>query len=51
VRPEDRTRYLDSLEPASSTGYLRPFQTFLHERLDTTLANYLGALQESLPPS
>ena len=50
VRPEDRKSYLDALERGSLTEDLRPFQTFMHERLDATLRAYLGALQEVLPP-
>jgi cell filamentation protein, protein adenylyltransferase len=49
VRPEDRKTYLDSLERGSLTEDLRPFQIFMHERLDTTLREYLSALQEALP--
>jgi Fic family protein len=50
VRPEDRKTYLDPLEHASLRGDLKPFQTFLHQRLDTTLAEYLSVLQEAVPP-
>jgi Fic family protein len=49
VRPEDRKTYLDALELGSLAGDLRPFQSFMHERLDATLGEYLGALQEALP--
>ncbi len=49
VRPEDRKQYLDALERGSLAEDLRPFQTFMHERLDATLGEYLGALQEALP--
>jgi hypothetical protein len=28
---------------------MKPFQTFMHERLDATLAEYLSALEEALP--
>jgi Fic family protein len=49
VRPEDRKTYLDTLEHASMREDLKPFQTFLHERLDATLGEYLSALQEALP--
>ena len=49
VRPEDRKTYLDTLERASLAGDLVPFQRFMHERLDATLAEYLSALQEALP--
>jgi Fic family protein len=49
VRPQDRKTYLDALERGSLAGDLRPFQNFMHERLDATLAEYLKALQEALP--
>ncbi len=50
VRPEDRMRYLDTLERGSLAGDLDPFQTLMHERLDATLADYIAALtQESQP--
>jgi Fic family protein len=51
VRPEDRKTYLDTLERASLTGDLKPYQTLMHERLDSTLGEYLSALQEALPPT
>jgi Fic family protein len=50
VRPEDRKTYLDALERGSLADDLRPFQSFMHERLDATLGEYLSALQEALPP-
>jgi Fic family protein len=50
VRPEDRKTYLDALERGSLAQDLRPFQTFMHERLDATLRDYLSALREALPP-
>ncbi len=49
VRPEDRKHYLDTLEHGSLREDLRPFQTFMHERLDATLGEYLIAVQEGLP--
>jgi hypothetical protein len=49
VRPEDRKTYLDALERGSLAVDLGPFQRFMHERLDATLAEYLTALQEALP--
>ncbi len=49
VRPEDRKIYLDGLEHASLAEDLRPFQTFMHERLDATLGEYLNTLREALP--
>ena len=48
VRPEDRKTYLDSLERASLTDDLGPFQTFMHERLEATLEAYLEALREGV---
>ncbi|MGA2181441.1 MAG: Fic family protein [Bryobacteraceae bacterium] len=45
VRPEDRKTYLDTLEHASMRDDLKPFQTFMHQRLDATLGEYLSALQ------
>ena len=50
VRPEDRKIYLDTLEHASVRDDLKPFQTFMHHRLEATLGEYLGTLQEALPP-
>jgi Fic family protein len=50
VRPEDRSTYLDALERGSLAGDLDPFQTFLHERLNATLGEYLSVLREALPP-
>jgi len=49
VRPEDRKTYLDALERGSLVDDLQPFQHFMHERLDATLAEYLSALKEQLP--
>jgi len=50
IRPEDRKTYLDTLEHASMQGNLKPFQTFMHQRLDATLEEYVNTLQEALPP-
>ncbi len=47
VRPEDRKIYLDALEHGSMAQDLQPFQTFMHTRLEATLGEYLGALQEA----
>src|SRR5271154_1198872 len=51
VRPVDRMAYLDSLERGSRAEDLAPFQSFMHERLDATLTEYLIALREALPPA
>ncbi|MBI1867630.1 MAG: Fic family protein [Methylocystis sp.] len=51
VRPEDRKAYLDSLERASLGEDVAPYQTFMHQRLDATLTDYLSALQEAFPQS
>ena len=48
VRPEDRKRYLDSLEHVSLTNDAEPYRRFLLERLDATLDDYLSACQEAL---
>ena len=48
VRPEERKLYLDTLERGSLAGDLRPFQVFMHQRLDATLQEYLTALQEAV---
>ena len=45
VRPEDRKPYLDALERGSLADDLRPFQIFMHRRLDATLGEYVSALQ------
>ena len=50
MRPEDRKTYLDTLEHASMREDIKPLQTFMHERLDATLGEYLSALQVALPP-
>ena len=44
--PEDRKMYLDTLEHGSLRDDIKPFQTFMHQRLDATLEEYLSALQE-----
>jgi Fic family protein len=49
VRPEDRKSYLDALERGSLAGDLQPFQSFMHERLNAVLDEYLSTLQEALP--
>ena len=48
VRPQDRKTYLDTLEHGSLHADLTLFQTFMHERLDATLGDYLSALHEAL---
>jgi hypothetical protein len=49
VRLQDRKQYLDALERGSLTEDVRPFQTLMHERLDSTLGEHVIALQEALP--
>jgi len=51
VRPEDRKTYLEALEHASLTQDEQPFQRFMHQRLDTTLGEYLSAVQDAPPPT
>jgi Fic family protein len=48
VRPQNRKTYLDTLEHASLREDLEPFRTLMYQRLDTTLAEYLGILEEAL---
>ena len=50
VRPEDRKAYLDTLERGSLAEHLSPFQLLMHERLDATLAGYVNAVREAVPP-
>ena len=49
VRLEDRKIYLDTLERGSLADDLGPFLSFMHERLDATLVEYVSALQEAIP--
>jgi Fic family protein len=49
VRPVDRKSYLDALERGSLTQDWESLQLFMHERLEATLADYLGAIREALP--
>ena len=51
VRPEDRKAYLDALERGSLAEDLEPFQLLMHERLEATLADYLSAVREAIPPT
>ena len=51
VRPADRSAYLDALERGSLAQDLDPVQTFMHERLDATLTDYLGVAQDAIPPN
>jgi Fic family protein len=48
IRPEDRKVYLDSFEQGSLTENLNTYQLFMHERLDSTLFEYLNFLQQGL---
>lgn len=49
VRPEDRKTYLDALEHASLTEDRSAFYTFMYDRLDATLDEYLEALDLTEP--
>lgn len=48
IAPHDRKVYLDTLERGSLADDLAPFQAFMHDRLDATLAAYLNVLGEAL---
>jgi len=50
VRPEDRLDYIRGLQQAQVGQGAESFSRLLYKRLDATLAEYLSALQESLPP-
>jgi Fic family protein len=50
VRPEDRLDYIRSLQQEQAGHGTEGFSALLYERLDATLAEYLTALQEGLPP-
>ena len=51
VRPEDRKVYLETLERGSLTGDLETFQSVMHERLETTLQDYVTNVQQAQPPA
>lgn len=48
VRIKDRSEYLDGLEVASNDRNIKPFQTFMHQRLADTMTAYVGVLKEAL---
>ncbi len=50
IRPEDRKTYLDTLEHASVRDDLKPFRTFMYDRLDATLGEYLSVLDGASAP-
>lgn len=41
IGPEHRVRYLDSLQKLQLEADREPYQTFLYERLEASLDNYL----------
>jgi Fic family protein len=51
VRPVDRKTYMHALERGSLAEDLAPFQLLMHERLEATLADYLSAVREAIPPA
>ena len=51
VRPEDRLAYLRALQESQVGRGGEAFERLLYERLDATLAEYLNALREALPPT
>ncbi len=50
VRPEDRPAYIRALQDAQAGHGADAFNTLHYERLDATLADYIRALSEALPP-
>jgi Fic family protein len=51
VRPEDRPAYIRALQEAQAGQGAEAFNRLLNERLDATLADYVSALQATLPAS
>ena len=49
--PDESELDLDALERGSLAEDLEPFQLLMHERLEATLADYLSAVREALPPA
>jgi Fic family protein len=49
VRPEDRLEYIRALQQAQAGQGADRFNDLLYRRLDTTLEEFLGLLQESKP--
>ncbi len=50
VRPEDQPTYIRALQEAQAGRGAAEFDNLMHERLDTTLDDYLCVLHEALPP-
>ena len=50
VRPEDRLEYIRSLQQEQAGEGAASFNTLLYRRLDSTLQEYLSALQEAQSP-
>lgn len=48
VRPEDRERYLDTLEHASLKKDREPFQAFMQGRLEDTMKDYVALFDEAI---
>ncbi len=51
VRPQDRPAYIPALQRHQAGGGSEAFDRLLLDRLDTTLADYLAALREAVPPT
>jgi Fic family protein len=51
VRPEDRPAYIRALQEAQAGQGAEALNRLLNERLDATLADYVSALQATLPAS
>jgi Fic family protein len=47
VRPEDRVRYIQTLQESQAGLGSASFMALLYERLDATLDEYLSAFEES----
>jgi Fic family protein len=51
VRPQDRAAYLDALDRAQAGMGAEAFERLLYERLEATLAEYISASRDALPPA
>lgn len=49
IRPEDRKRYLESLESCQTGGETMPYFDLLSELLEVTLEHYLARCEEAAP--
>lgn len=51
IHVEDRSRYIESLELASTEGDIKPFAKFISEQVQYSLERYASVSQTTLPYS